>query len=231
MRKQLSLRDLKKIEIEILDNLDSFCKSNNIRYSLGEGTLIGAARHKGFIPWDDDIDVIMLRDDFERFKTHYSDERFRLIYTHDKGIFPFFYMRLSDNKTIVDFPDIDPYYEGGVWIDILPIDNIPDSDKNLRKRVKMLAFLFRIYRAKKRKVWNKKTSFLKNLAYLIIIIVTCPISVRCLRQRMEEIMRFDNDKETSSKSFLTNYYHYPYRFPSTVFEMDTELEFEGKNIL
>ena len=41
-------------------------------------------------------------------------------------------------------------------------------------------------------------------------------------------MRFDNDKETSSKSFLTNYYHYPYRFPSTVFEMDTELEFEGK---
>lgn len=227
--KELTQKEFKDIEIEILKNLDSFCKRNNIRYSLGEGTLIGAVRHKGFIPWDDDIDVIMLRDDFERFKAIYSDDRFVLVYTHDGGLFPFFYMRLADTKTKVDFPNIDPYFEDGVWIDILPIDNIPDSDKDLREKEKKLARLFRVYRAKTRKGWNRRTSFLKNLIYIFIKVITFPISTKWLRKRIEDVMKSDNNNQTTSKSFLTNYYHRPYRFPSEVFEGDVELEFEGEN--
>lgn len=225
--RELTQQEFKEIEIDILKNFDRFCKKNGIRYSLGEGTLIGAIRHKGFIPWDDDIDVIMLREDFERFKKLYTDDRFELVYTKEKGVFPFFYMRLADTKTVVDFPNIDPYFEGGVWIDILPIDNIPDSDEELREREKQLARLFRIYRTKTRKGWNNKTRFVKNLAYVFIKAITFPISTKWLRGQIEKIMTSDNDKQTNSKSFLTNYYHHPYRFPSHVFDGDVLVEFEG----
>ena len=58
---KLTLKELQEIELNILIAFDKVCRDNEIKYSLGYGTLIGAVRHKGFIPWDDDIDVIMVR--------------------------------------------------------------------------------------------------------------------------------------------------------------------------
>ena len=66
---QLSLREVQLEELELLKDFDQFCKKHNLKYSLCYGTLIGAARHKGFIPWDDDIDVCMPRPDYERLLT------------------------------------------------------------------------------------------------------------------------------------------------------------------
>lgn len=63
----LSIDEAKQIELEILAFIDSFCKKNNIDYFINYGTLIGAIRHKGFIPWDDDIDISMTRENYERF--------------------------------------------------------------------------------------------------------------------------------------------------------------------
>ena len=66
MRK-LSIEEAKQSELDILAFIDSFCKKNNIDYFINYGTLIGAIRHKGFIPWDDDIDISMTRENYERF--------------------------------------------------------------------------------------------------------------------------------------------------------------------
>ena len=65
--RSISIEEIKKIETDILDEVVAFCNQNGLRYFLAYGTLLGAVRHKGFIPWDDDIDIHMPRPDYERF--------------------------------------------------------------------------------------------------------------------------------------------------------------------
>lgn len=231
--KELSLDEMKAVEAGILQHFDKYCKAKGLRYSLAEGTLIGAARHKGFIPWDDDIDVIMPREDFEKFRASYQDERFQIIQPSKDSCFPYFYIRLSDNKTTVKFEGeyADAkvnYYEGGLWIDILPIDNFPDSDEELRKTERKLLLLFKMYRAQKRRGWCKQHSFARNMAWVLTKAISYPIPTEWMRKKLEKMMVQYNNEETKRKGFWTNYWHHPWIFPARVFDGYTELEFEGQ---
>ena len=102
--REIGIEELKEIQINILDYVDDFCKRHHIKYFLSGGTLIGAVRHKGYIPWDDDIDICMLRSDWERFVELFSKEKntdYR-VYSHliEKS-FVFPYAKVSYEKTIL----------------------------------------------------------------------------------------------------------------------------------
>ena len=71
--KELTLPEIKEIELEILETFHNFCKENNIRYFISHGTLLGTIRYKGFIPWDDDVDVLVPREDYNRLLTIFKD--------------------------------------------------------------------------------------------------------------------------------------------------------------
>ena len=126
------LHKLQRIELEMLLEIDRICKVHDIKYSLDGGTLLGAVRHKGFIPWDDDIDIIMLRSEYARFrracKKDLDTERFFLQdYTTDKE-YRWGYAKLRRLDTsFIRLGQEHLKQHDGVFLDIFAVDNVPDE--------------------------------------------------------------------------------------------------------
>lgn len=130
--KELSLKEIQALSLEILIDVAQFCEANGIHYSLAYGTCLGAVRHKGFIPWDDDIDVQMLREDYERFAATYRSERFKF---YDCGNLEDCWIpfgRVCDCQRTICKTNI-PWHGGsvqtGLWIDIFPVDKVTDDHR------------------------------------------------------------------------------------------------------
>lgn len=139
--KELTSDEIKKMLLDIMINVANFCDKHQIRYSLAYGTLIGAIRHEGFIPWDDDIDLFMMRDDYERFISLFHDERYKIVREEDQV--NHLHVRVSDTYTRVvsKNPLNSKFYHDGIWIDIFPVDKVPDSSFGFKLH-KMKVWLF-----------------------------------------------------------------------------------------
>lgn len=131
--RELTLEDIKKVSLDILQDMHEFCVEHNLKYSLGFGTLIGAIRHKGFIPWDDDIDIMMPRPDYEILCKEYISKRgYELVAPNKKGCY-ISYARIVDVKDTLVISPADWHSEpSGVWIDIMPVDGAPDDPELMR---------------------------------------------------------------------------------------------------
>lgn len=122
------------VQLDLLDYFDKLCRKHNLRYYVDYGTLLGAVRHQGFIPWDDDIDVVMFRDEYEKLKMIAQDEIefpyfFQNSYT-DRMIWAL--SKLRDSRTTaIEFPDFPLEFHQGIFIDIFPLDDVPD-DMNMK---------------------------------------------------------------------------------------------------
>ena len=125
------LRKLQLTELDILLAVDKFCNDNNINYSLFGGTALGAVRHGGFIPWDDDIDICMCRSDYEKFIRLWKKKSIggfflqdtnpdnKTTQTHSKV--------RKDNTVLATREEYEVPGHHGIWIDIFPIDKVPTS--------------------------------------------------------------------------------------------------------
>lgn len=131
MREITSLEELKAIELDVMKKIHIFCEENNITYYLAYGTLIGAMRHNGFIPWDDDIDIWMMREDYEKFIQLFPKfgERNNLyIATYNtKPRFPRNMLKVCDNRTVLHELEYDYQDDFGVFVDIWPLDGSSNS--------------------------------------------------------------------------------------------------------
>ncbi len=161
MREITESAELKNVELDILKTVHSFCETNGIRYSLFAGSLIGAVRHKGFIPWDDDIDVLMPRPDYERFCRSFAAPNASVhTFWNDSGYFyPF--AKVYDDRTLL-VEDRDPKGRSAVCVDVFPIDGLSDStsapERILRVKARCLAALS-LRRAPpllRRRTWTKQ---------------------------------------------------------------------------
>ncbi len=127
-----TLRQLQLIQLEILEEADRICRKCGIRYNIIAGTLLGAVRHGGYIPWDDDADIALLREDYEKFRracrTELDKSRFYFQDHRNTPGYRWGYGKLRRKHTLFlrEYQEHMPY-EQGVFIDVFPLDGVPDS--------------------------------------------------------------------------------------------------------
>lgn len=125
----ISLQEHKQIMLEILQVFASFCEENGLKYYLDAGTLLGAVRHKGFIPWDNDMDVCMMRPDYDRMVEILRDRHYKLndcIILEQSEDSLYCFSKLSDTRTkLIEYPDTWPE-ENYIYIDVFPKDGLKD---------------------------------------------------------------------------------------------------------
>lgn len=133
--KRMTLQEIQSVNLDIMKDIHAFCVEHGIHYSLAYGSLIGAVRHKGFIPWDDDIDIMMPRPDFEKFSSSFESKHgFVLSSVYDENTY-INYTRVYNNaETLVISPAKAGKNEVGIWVDVYPIDGISDDETKSRKQ-------------------------------------------------------------------------------------------------
>lgn len=133
MRKELTIEEIQRASYDILVKIAGICKEQELRYCLIYGTLIGAVRHKGFIPWDDDLDIMMPRPDYERLLAYMREHRKELeplevFEPGEKKKYPYMIARISDSRYELE-TDNEEDYGIGVFIDIYPYDGLGNTPK------------------------------------------------------------------------------------------------------
>ena len=132
--REINIEELRELQLGILDVVAEFCEKEHINYWLDCGTLLGAIRHKGYIPWDDDIDIGMLRPDYERFLKQFNgfNERYQVCAYECDTAFLYPFAKILDTNTILYEPD-----ENGnklsVNIDLFVYDNAPEDPEQVKK--------------------------------------------------------------------------------------------------
>ena len=143
------LRDVQLIELEILKEVARVCEENNIEYFLDSGTVLGAIRHGGFIPWDDDVDIAMIRENYDKFlqiapKCLGSNYYLQSRETDHK--YPHVFAKVRKNDTVfMEWNTRKNDMHHGIYIDIFPYDNVPDDKKQREQYLKKCRLIYRLF--------------------------------------------------------------------------------------
>lgn len=204
----ISIGQVQDIEFSMLKEFDRICRKHNIPYQIFGGTLLGAVRHKGFIPWDDDIDVAMLREDFDRFIAVAEDEIDSSIFvqtcfTDPDAVLQF--AKLRKNGTV--FEDVLNNNAGshtGIWIDVFPFDNVKLDSASAKKMGRRIKFLYALTTSS---MWTRvkyaSTVPIVVARSFLFLLVKILGKSRVDRRLLKEFRKYD-DEETEYVSHLTN---------------------------
>lgn len=222
--KKLTAEEIKIKEIDMLLELHCFCIKNNLRYYISGGTLLGAIRHKGFIPWDDDIDVCMPRNDYQiLLEKFFSDKKnLRLITSFDIPFAKIVDLNISINSKF-DLSKSKKF----LWIDIFPVDGLPENIQDVKKIYDKCNFYRSILKLIDAQLGEGTTLFRKYSKYILKPLAKLYGRKRCI-DKIEQIAK-SNPYETSKYVGAVTWglYGTGERMLKSEFEKSVEVEFEG----
>lgn len=199
----------KQIQKTILKRFIEICEKHNLRYCVSFGTLLGTIRHQGYIPWDDDIDVDMPREDYEKFivlyREKYNDGIIKIIDHNTEKNYHMLFAKLHDTSTVLrEKRVIDKYAKlYGVYIDIFPLDHVSEETKNRKRFLKKNYYWIRIInmRVLSTEVPHKNRILKIGYNFLRVILRIIPLS---MLTKMEE-KRIKNYSIGNKNSGLLRY--------------------------
>lgn len=204
----ISLSEHQAILAGMLEDFDAVCKKNNINYMLFSGTALGAVRHHGFIPWDDDVDVAMTRDEYERFfklctkdfdnKKYFIQQEFTSHWP-----MPFSKLRLNNSACIEKYHPKDREMHQGIYIDIFPIDNL--SDNKLIRKIQFAASKIVISKSLYKRGYSTD-SLAKKVFMIACIFLPAGIFKRIVQNKKNKNTKLVHSFFGASKSFSKSIY-------------------------
>ena len=225
------LKKLHQVELEILDEFVRICDKYNLKYFLVAGTLLGAVRHKGYIPWDDDLDVGMPRKDYEEFIKICSkelDEKYMLDSKDTNSKYYLDFIKIRKKDTIFE-QDFQVNYDGpkGIWLDVFPYDNAKsDTSKKTYIQFKLNKIIFSILHYKNNFFLSDRKLLIKKMIGFLFR----PISNTFLLNIQDKILKLDAKKNEYNYfiSLTTTYDYKSQLLKKDNYLPTTKLEFEGK---
>lgn len=226
------LKDLQLTELEILKVVHKFCEKNDIKYSLYAGTALGAVRHKGFIPWDDDIDIVMTRDEFEKFCLKWKQNPVEGYYfqnpnDYNKKIFNINHGKIRKDNTILlsEGEDLNDGHHG-VWVDIFILDKVKDSFIG-KKSVYFWGVIRTIF---SRNDIYSNVNYIFKILFKILNFIPKNIKNKIILKSNKKIQKYRKLDLNYKWVDLSTISCFKIYFPRVLVEKFTKIQFEDSNL-
>ena len=222
--RRLSEEEIKEVELGVMDYIHNLCQKENINYSLAYGTLLGAVRHKGYIPWDDDIDISLKRDEYDKLYQAVlrdNDPIYKVASWENDARYPYPFYRVYDARTVYENNYIENDIDLGICVDVFPFDYYADVNKEMVKldtyRRLSVYTLYGIH---------SKNAGLKNIIRYLLVLVFRLTRVKTWNKKMNLLSMQANDSD--SIDYLMENKRTSTKFEKTLLDKVMDSPFEDR---
>lgn len=222
--RRLSEEEIKEVELGVMDYIHNLCQKENINYSLAYGTLLGAVRHKGYIPWDDDVDISLKRDEYDKLYQAVlrdNDPIYKVASWENDARYPYPFYRVYDARTVYENNYIENDIELGICVDVFPFDYYADVNKEMAKldtyRRLSVYTLYGIH---------SKNAGLKNIIRYLLVLVFRLTRVKTWNKKMNLLSMQANDND--SIDYLMENKRTSTKFEKTLLDKVMDSPFEDR---
>ena len=222
--RQLNEEEIKTLELGVMDYIHNLCERENINYSLAYGTLLGAVRHKGYIPWDDDVDISLKRDEYDKLYQAVlrdNDPIYKVVSWENDSRYPYPFYRVYDSRTVYENNYIENDIDLGICVDVFPFDYYADVNKEMVKldtyRRLSVYTLYGIH---------SKNAGLKNIIRYLLVLVFRLTRVKTWNKKMNLLSMQANDSD--SIDYLMENKRTSTKFEKTLLDKVMDSPFEDR---
>lgn len=224
MREITDMNEVKARLLGILDYIDDYCTKNGLVYYLAFGSLLGAVRHNGFIPWDDDLDIMMPRKDYEKFIYNFSSENYKVISLRNDRNYIYPFAKVYDRRTQI-IENITARQNFGIYVDIFPIDGLPKEELCV-KHFKKLERYQNMLKSKYAPLSRKRVFYKQLLMPLYKLVLKAFSFEYLIRKINHQARKYDCSSNKYVGITVWGYYRQKYR--KEWLDIPVKHKFEGR---